>query len=107
MHDSKFSFFAIEALPYIAHPCSPKSITSKRSTKLQSITTKCYPNNEECKIEIHNLQTTNNIKNKKEETKVLQLLSSSMMIDHLVFWHFLLVQICAKLHPLSHIFIPS
>ncbi len=49
----------------------------------------------------HNLQITNNIKNRKERTRVLWLPSSSVMINRLVFWHFLLDQTCATLHPLE------
>jgi len=106
MHDPKFHFFVTKAPPYIAHLHSPKSITSKCNTKLQSINVKCHPNNEECKTKIHNLQTTNNIKNRKERMEFLWLPSSFMMINRLVFWHFLLDQTCATLHPLGHIFIP-
>lgn len=72
MHDSKLNFFAIKSFSYIVHPRCPKSITSKMSTELQSINAKCRPNNEKCKIEMHNLQITSYIKNRKEETKVLR-----------------------------------
>jgi hypothetical protein len=106
MHDPKLNFFTTKAPPYIANPQSPKSITSKCNTKLQSINVECRPNNEECKTKIHNLQTTNNIKNKKERIEVLWLPSSFVMINHLVFWHFLLNQTYATLHPLGHILIP-
>jgi hypothetical protein len=58
MHDLKLSFFATKAPPYTAHPHSPKGMTSKCSAKLQSISTKHRPNNEECKTKIHDLHTT-------------------------------------------------
>jgi len=82
---------------------SPKQM---HDPKLKSINVKCHPNNEECKTKIHNPQITNNIKNRKEKMEVLWFPSSFMMINHLVFWHFLLDQTCATLHPLGHIFIP-
>jgi hypothetical protein len=105
MHDPKLNLFIIKVPPYVAHPCSPKSITSKCSVKLQSISTECHPNNENCKTKTHNLQTINNIKNRKKGMEVLRLPSSSMMVNHLVLRHFLPVKIHATLHPLSHIFI--
>ncbi len=106
MHDPKLSYFATKAHPYIALLHSPKCITSKCSAKLQLISTKHRPNNEECKTKIHDLQTTNNIENRKVETKDLWLLLSFTMTDCLFLWHFLPVQICATLHPLGHFFIP-
>jgi hypothetical protein len=54
----------------------------------------------------HHLQTTSNIKNKKEiEAGALQPAPRLMITNHLPSWHFLPVQICTVIHPSGYLFI--
>jgi hypothetical protein len=93
------------------HPCTthshfPERKSPKSYTKDQSINTKCNLNCEKCKPKsiICKQQTTSKIEN-KIKVGALQLAPHFMITNHLLPWHFLLVQMYAMIHPLSYFFI--